>query len=54
LKTHSPKDTAQALRAGKTPVVARIEQGIVWLDPRTMEPDEVEIVAQRLQGLVPK
>jgi L-seryl-tRNA(Ser) seleniumtransferase len=31
-----------ALRAGDPPVVARAEAGRVWLDPRTVQPDETD------------
>lgn len=31
------------LRSKEVPVVGRIESGSVWLDPRTMEPDEIEL-----------
>ena len=42
---------AQALRTGPPSVLARIEKGMVWLDPRTMELDEVKATVQRLRGL---
>jgi hypothetical protein len=31
-----------ALRAQDPPVIARAERGRVWLDPRTVQPDEVD------------
>jgi L-seryl-tRNA(Ser) seleniumtransferase len=42
---------AQALRTGSPSVLARIEKGMVWLDPRTMEQAEVEATVQRLREL---
>ncbi|HVK74918.1 MAG TPA: L-seryl-tRNA(Sec) selenium transferase [Kofleriaceae bacterium] len=39
------------LRAGPTPVVARVEDGRVWLDVRTIAADEHPVVAQAVAGL---
>lgn len=36
----TPNALAQRLRTGDTPVMARSEQDRVWLDPRTVQPDE--------------
>ena len=40
-----PEPLARALRHGDPPVVARIHDGQVLLDPRTLADDEVELVA---------
>ena len=41
---------AAALRAGDPPVVARIEDGRVLLDPRTLAPDELEPAAAAVRA----
>ena len=40
-----PEPLARALRHGDPPVIARIHDGQVLLDPRTLADDEVELVA---------
>ncbi|MCL7453634.1 MAG: L-seryl-tRNA(Sec) selenium transferase [Anaerolineae bacterium] len=40
LKVDSPEDTAGRLRAGEPPVIARIEDGRLLLDPRTVLPEQ--------------
>lgn len=40
LRPPSADRLASALRDGEPPVVARIEEGQVLLDPRTVQPDE--------------
>ena len=40
-----PESLARALRHGDPPVIARIHDGRVLLDPRTLSDDEVEPVA---------
>ncbi len=45
--TH-PTETARRLRAREIPVVARIEQGRLLLDPRTVLPDEDDAVVSAL------
>ncbi|MEZ0326705.1 MAG: L-seryl-tRNA(Sec) selenium transferase [Fimbriimonas sp.] len=49
--TENADDVARALRTGDPPIVGRIESGRVWLDPRTLEDNEVEIVLCRLKSL---
>jgi L-seryl-tRNA(Ser) seleniumtransferase len=44
-----PDDLAARLRAADPPVVARIEDGRLLLDPRTLADDEVELVARALR-----
>jgi L-seryl-tRNA(Ser) seleniumtransferase len=45
----APDDLAARLRAADPPVVARIEDGRLLLDPRTLADDEVELVARALR-----
>jgi L-seryl-tRNA(Ser) seleniumtransferase len=40
-----PEQLARALRAGDPPVIARVHEGRLVLDPRTLADDEVEVVA---------
>jgi L-seryl-tRNA(Ser) seleniumtransferase len=51
LLTDSCDALAAALRQASPPVVARIEKGRVWLDPRTMSADEVDLVCGILTTL---
>lgn len=46
-----PGKLAAQLRKSDPPVLARIEDDLVWLDPRTMEPEEVEAVERLLRDL---
>ena len=47
LSTHaSPVVLARALRDGDPPVIARIHEGRVLLDPRTLTGDEIAPVAE--------
>jgi L-seryl-tRNA(Ser) seleniumtransferase len=48
LHSENPDATAARLRAGDPPVLARIQDGRVLLDPRTMADEEVEWVAAAL------
>lgn len=43
---------ATALRSAGTPIVARIHEGRVWLDPRTVDPDADAEVEATLTGLL--
>jgi L-seryl-tRNA(Ser) seleniumtransferase len=47
--TGSPAPLAAALRAGDPPVVARIHDGELLLDPRTLAPGEVEPLAEAVR-----
>jgi L-seryl-tRNA(Ser) seleniumtransferase len=49
LHSDDPDATAARLRAGDPPVLARIQDGRVLLDPRTMADEEVEWVAAALR-----
>jgi L-seryl-tRNA(Ser) seleniumtransferase len=49
LHSGSPDATAARLRAGDPPVLARIQEGRVLLDPRTMADEEVAWVAAALR-----
>jgi L-seryl-tRNA(Ser) seleniumtransferase len=40
-----------ALRTSEPPILTRIEEGTVWLDPRTLDPDEIAHVEQVLREL---
>ncbi len=44
-------DVARILRMGEPAIVGRIENGRVWIDPRTLEEDELESVLCRLKKL---
>jgi L-seryl-tRNA(Ser) seleniumtransferase len=46
-----PEETLKALRQGPTPIIGRIEQSAVLLDPRTLADDEVGTVAAALRAL---
>jgi L-seryl-tRNA(Ser) seleniumtransferase len=48
LEASDPEELARQLRAWDVPIVARIERDRVWLDPRTLDEDEVEIVQAAL------
>ena len=43
-------DLDRRLRSARTPVVARIADGKLWLDVRTIADDELALVAQALRG----
>jgi len=45
-----PEALARALRANEPPVIGRIHDGQLLLDPRTLADDEVPVVAQALAG----
>jgi L-seryl-tRNA(Ser) seleniumtransferase len=51
LSSHGVDELAKRLRLGDPPVFARIEQDLVWLDPRTLDDDEVESVCEVLKSL---
>lgn len=46
-----PDRTLSALRQANPPIIGRIEDGRVWLDPRTLEASEVETVLGALRAL---
>ena len=46
--TGPPEDLAARLRAADPPVIGRIQDGRLLLDPRTLADDEVELVAAAL------
>ncbi|MEZ4240300.1 MAG: hypothetical protein R3F59_29930 [Myxococcota bacterium] len=48
----SPDERARALRTGDPPVVARIEDGALLLDLRTVTDDQTEVLAQRVASVV--
>ena len=45
----APDALAAALRRGEPPVVGRIEDGRLLLDPRTLAEDEVDVAAAALR-----
>ena len=47
-----PDRLARELRRGSPPVIARVDDGAVWLDPRTVDPAQDEVLAQRLAEAV--
>lgn len=51
LLTTNPEATLSALRHYRPPIIGRIEDGTVWLDPRTVEPGEAAIVESALRNL---
>jgi L-seryl-tRNA(Ser) seleniumtransferase len=51
LKSSNPAQLARKLRRSKPPVLTRIEDDLVWLDPRTLDPQEVEVLKNILMGL---
>jgi L-seryl-tRNA(Ser) seleniumtransferase len=51
LQTEKAADLAARLRAHRPPIVGRVQDGAVWLDPRTAEADEVRLVAKALKEL---
>jgi L-seryl-tRNA(Ser) seleniumtransferase len=48
-----PTQIAARLRTGEPPVIARIHDGRLVLDPRTLTEDEVEVVAVAVRGALP-
>ncbi|MCX7800172.1 MAG: L-seryl-tRNA(Sec) selenium transferase [Fimbriimonadales bacterium] len=52
VSTGDPQAAARSLRLGDPPVLARVQEGKVLLDPRTMEEDEVGIAAARVREVV--
>lgn len=51
LKAKSPRAAAKALRCFNPPILTRIESDQVWLDPRTLEPSEIDAVETALREL---
>ncbi|MFI5386027.1 MAG: L-seryl-tRNA(Sec) selenium transferase [Fimbriimonadales bacterium] len=51
LQTDHPDELLAQLRGFDPPIIARIEGGAVWLDPRTLDDDEVETVCEVLRSL---
>ena len=51
LSTEDPDALAATLRSANPSIVGRIEDGCVWLDPRTLEDDELKAVVKVLGGL---
>jgi L-seryl-tRNA(Ser) seleniumtransferase len=51
LRPPKPADAAQALRMRTPAIVARVERDAVVLDPRTVDPDDDEVVVEALLSL---
>ncbi len=51
LESERPDELARSLRLAETPIIGRVEQGGVLLDPRTAESDEVKAACRILEGL---
>lgn len=51
IRSPHPDALAKRFRTAKPPVLVRIERDTVWIDPRTMEEHEVEIVARILESM---
>ena len=51
--TIEPGPIAARLRAGDPPVIARVHDGRLVLDPRTLADDELDLVATAVRGALP-
>jgi L-seryl-tRNA(Ser) seleniumtransferase len=51
IDSESPDSLARELRAGRPHILGRIERDRVWLDPRTVDEDEMEAVECRLRTI---
>ncbi len=52
LEVPRPKHFLEQLRRCDPPIIARVQDGLVLLDPRTVLPGQDEILIDRLQGLL--
>jgi L-seryl-tRNA(Ser) seleniumtransferase len=46
----SPDRLAAALRTGSPPIVARVDDGALWLDPRTVDPADDDLLVDHLRA----
>lgn len=53
LMAESPTELARRLRSAPTPIVGRVKDGAVWLDPRTVDPDELVLIERTLRMIDP-
>jgi L-seryl-tRNA(Ser) seleniumtransferase len=53
LKVKAPNKFLSKLRALPTPIIARIENDMVVLDPRTVLPDQDETLSAELKTAIP-
>ncbi|MBX3097347.1 MAG: L-seryl-tRNA(Sec) selenium transferase [Fimbriimonadaceae bacterium] len=51
LDADDPSQLAARLRALETPLIGTVEQGQLWLDPRTANPKEISLAVQQLSNL---
>jgi L-seryl-tRNA(Ser) seleniumtransferase len=51
IPTRDPDGLARRLRVGTPAIIGRIEAGIYWLDPRTVEEEEVVVACEVLKSL---
>jgi L-seryl-tRNA(Ser) seleniumtransferase len=51
IPTRDPDAYARRLRLASPAIIGRIEDGIFWLDPRTVEEDEIETVCEVLKSI---
>lgn len=51
LAASDPEKLAKALRLNNPPIIGRIEDGKLWLDPRTAEPGEIKVVERALREM---
>jgi seryl-tRNA(Sec) selenium transferase len=47
----SASEAARRLREGDPPLVVRIHRDALWLDPRTLADEDLEVVAGLVAGL---
>jgi len=52
IAVESADDLARKLRQANPPVITRIEEGLVWLDPRTVLPEQDKILLAVLSNLL--
>ena len=53
LLAESPTELARRLRTSPVGIIGRIKDGAVWLDPRTVDPDEIVLMERTLRKIDP-
>jgi L-seryl-tRNA(Ser) seleniumtransferase len=51
LAAENELEIAQFMRTGHPPIIGRIEKGRLWLDPRTVDDDDLTVVEARLKDV---